>query len=458
MKGIVLTSLHITGALMLEKLKSILKGTGGSKPLKQPIEPVTLSLHEIKDWLTEQEDACKKERNEALLKSREVIEVLLETIRNLVLHVDEALTDKQLHAKVVQVNTKQLPLFKNKMLSALDTTFSDDDEEFYTQVATILNATFRAFRGPGRYLHQSYPQGMREIRDHLDTFGKEINVMTAVMRTSRERLLGIEEVHQTYNTYTNLVSQYSSVDAMKSTMDARLMECREELVRAQEEVATYQKSEEYQIYDALKIDLKHQQEIVDEEKKTLQIQLNTSAQVWKRAMHEWHALLDTQNEAAISKLITLVEENGVETEHNLIMTHLKAVVTPLFQLVQTGKVSLKNAAERTYFSSSAEYLNELNEALKRYNQQKKRYEEAERTLLEQKSPEMLLAMQEQIEKLQEEMDDIETKLSKNVRKKVNKEEIEEKRSELLEKMTACVNYGAENQIPVVIPDLMGDDS
>jgi hypothetical protein len=66
-------------------------------------------------------------------------------------------------------------------------------------------------------------------------------------------------------------------------------------------------------------------------------------------------------------------------------------------------------------------------------------------------------MQERIEKLQEEMADIETKISKNVRRKVNKEEIDERRNDLLEKMTGCVNFGTENHIPVVISDLMDDE-
>ena len=443
---------------MLEKLKSILKGTGGSKSSKQSIEPVTLSLHEIEGWLMEQEDACKVERNEALLRSREVIEVLLESISKQVLSVDEVLTDKPLHPKVVQVNTKQLPLFRNKMVSALDVTFSDDAEEFYTQVAAILNATFRAFRGPGRYLHQSYPQGMREIRDHLDLFGKEINVMTAAIKTSRERLSDIEAVHQAYDTYTNLISQYSSADAMKSTMETRLEECQGELLRAQEEKAAYLSSEEYQIYDADKIALREQWEIVDEEKKALQIRLNTSVQVWKRAMHEWQALASKKNETAISKLIALVELNGVESERDMIVTDLKTVLDPLFQLMETGKVSLKNAAERSYFSSPKEYLDELNEALESYDLQMRKYKEKERAFSQEKVPSLLLAMQEQIEKLQEEMGDIETQLSKNLRKKVNKDEIDERRNDFFEKMTACVNYNTENQVPLVIPDLMDDAS
>ena len=443
---------------MLEKLKSILKGTGGSKPPKQAIEAVTLSLPEIKDWLAEQENTCKMERNEALLKSRDVIEVLLETIHKLVLSVDEVQTDKPLHPKVVQVNTQQLPLFRSKMLSALEVTFSDDAEEFYSQITAILNTTFRAFRGPGRYLHQSYPQGMREIRDNLDSFGKEINVMTAAVKRYRERLASIEAVHQAYDTYTNLTAQYSSVDAMKTTMEARLNESREELLRVQEEMTSYLSSEEYQLYDAHKKALKEQLELVDEEKKALQIRFNTSVQVWKRAMHEWASSSDKKNETAISKLIALVELHGVESERDIIMTHLRSIVNPLFQLMETGKVSLKNAAERSYFSSPKEHRDELNEALQRYNQGKAKYEEDEKAFSQERAPAILLAMQEQIEKLQEEMADIETKLSKNLRKKVNKEEIDESRSELLEKMTACVNYGTESQVPLRIPDLMGDDS
>jgi chlorite dismutase len=223
-------------------------------------------------------------------------------------------------------------------------------------------------------------------------------------------------------------------------------------------MTAYLSSEEYQIYDAHKIALKEQWELVDEEKKALQIRLNTSIQVWKRAMHEWASFSDKKNETAISKLIALVELNGVESERDIILAHLREVLNPLFQLMETGKVSLKNAAERSCFSSSKEHRDELNEALKRYSQEKKKYEEDERAFSQERAPAMLLAMQEQIEKLQEERNDVETKISKKLSKKVNKEEIDESRSELLEKMNACVNYSAESQVPLVIPDLMGDDS
>ena len=446
---------------MLEKLKSILgRGASGPNPPKQSIEPVTLSLHEIKDWLDKQEEECKKERNEALTQSRAVIEQLLEIIRKQVPIVEEVPTEKELHPKVVQVNTQQLPLFKSKMLAALEVTFSDDDEEFYAQTAVVLNATFRAFRGPGKYLHQSYPQGIREMRDQLDSFGKEINIMTAAIRTARERLVRIEEVHHTYDAYKELISQYSNVDALKNTMEARLKECEKELLRAQDGKAAYQKSEEYQIYDVHKIDLEQQRELVDEEKKALQIRLNTTIQVWKRAMHELYALSDKKSGDSISKCITLMEQSGVESDPDTIITGLKTVVNPLFRLIEADKIVLKNAAERVYFSSPAEYLDELHEAFQRYNQKKVKYEEAKDALAKQQAPEILLEMQEHIQKLQEEMTDIETKLSKKARKKVNEEEIEKGRDELLEKMTACVNYDTQTQtqIPVIITDLMDDVS
>ena len=452
---------------MLDKLKSILgKGADGSKPqrssplksLKEPIEPVTLSLHDIGYWLDEQEVSCKKERNESLARSRQVITPLLSAIREAVMHVDDVPTDEQLHPKVVQVNTRQLPLFKSKVISALDITFSDDDEEFYSQIALILNATMKAFRGPGRYIHQSYPQGMDDLRDQIDSFGKEINIMTAVIKSSRERLAHIEAVRQAYESYEELILQCSNVDAMRDEMGTKLKECEEKLMRARSEEVAYCSSEEYQAFEYYKADRDQERAVLNEAERSLQLRLNTSLQVWKRAMYEFHASVNKENGDTISELIAYVEQNGIESDSERVLAAHKTIMKPLFHLLNTGKISLKNSAERTHFSSAAECMNELKGAFDKYSEKKEKYKEAEVMLSKQQAPAILLKMQEKIQKVEEEMKDIEAKISKTVRRKAHEGEIEGLRSELVEKMTACVNYNTQTPVPVVITDLEDDIS
>jgi len=452
---------------MLSKLKSILGRDADDskkqrinplKSLRQPVEPIMLSLHDIGDWLGDQEMACKKERNESLAQSREVITQLFPAIREAVMTVDDVPTDEPLHPKVVQVNTQQLPLFKSKMLSALDTPLSDDDEDFYSQITLILSATLRAFRGPGRYLHQSYPQGIRDVRDQVDSFGKEINVMTAVIKSSRERFAHIEAVRQAYDKHEDLILQCSNIDAMKKKMNEKLRECQEELMHARDEERAYQRSEEYQTYEYYRTDRDQERAVLNEAERSLQLRLNTSLQVWKRAMHEFNAASDKKSGDTISKLITHIEQNGIESDSQWVIAELKIVTNPLFHLIGSDKVSLKNAAERTYFSSAADYIDEITSAFDKYSQKKIRYEEAEVMLVRQVALEVLLQMQEKIQKLEEGVKEIETKISKTVRKEADEEEVEAVRSDLLEKMTACANYNAQTSIPVIITDLTEDIS
>jgi hypothetical protein len=400
--------------------------------------------------------ACKRERNESLAQSRKVITQLLPTIRKAVVTIDSVPTDEPLHPKVIQVNSQQLPLFKNKMLSVLDVPFSDDAEEFYSQTTLILNATLRAFRGPGRYLHQSYPQGIRDVRDRVDSFGKEINVMTAVIKSSRERLAHIEAVRLAYDKHEDLIFQCSNVDAMKQKMKTKLKDCEEKLTRARDEERAYQRSEEYQTYEYYRTDRDQERAVLNEAERTLQLRLNTSIQVLKRAMYEFHAVSDTQNGEILSKIITYIEQNGIGSDFSWIVAELKSVVNPLFDLISSDKISLKNAAERAYFSSAADFINELKGAFNKYSLKKERYEEAEVILARQKAPEVLFSMQAQIQKLEEERKGIEAKISKTVRKEADEEEIEAVCSTLLEKMTICANYNAQTPIPVMITDLTDD--
>ena len=447
---------------MFDKLKSFFgKDADASKsqrtsPLKsrrQPIEPVTLSLHEIGSWLDEQEISCKKERSESLSQSREVITQLLSAIREAVIRVDNVQTDDELHPKVIQVNTQQLPLFKSKILSALDVTFSDDDEEFYSQNGLMLNAIMKAFRGPGRYLHQSYPMGIHVLRDKIDLFGKEINVMTAVIKSSRERLAHIEDVRQAHANHEEFILESTNVDIMKDKMKTKLKECEEELMHAKSAKAAYYASEEYRNYEYYRTARDQGQEVLSEAERTLQIKLSVSIQVWKRAMYEFPVSSDKKSADILSKLILYVEENGVGSDSSKVLADLTEIIKPLFHLIDAGNITLKNSAERTYFSSETEYIEALKCAFEKYHLKRVRYEEASMMLAKQRAPAILLEMQEKVQKLEDEMKDIEMQISKTARREAHMGEVEDLRSALLEKMTACVNYNSQTEVPVSITDL-----
>ena len=453
---------------MLKKLQSVLGKDGNSAgpsarsvPLlssKPKEEQISMSFAEVETWLSTQEEMCKEKRANALIRSREVVSKLIPAMRVLIKTIDDTPTEEVLHPKVVQVNAKQLPLFKSKMLSVLDVTFADDDEEFYAHMTIILNSAFKVFRGSGRYLHQSYPVGIRSIRDHLDLFGKEINVMTAAIRESREHMIKINEARKGYEQYADIEAQYNDSGVIKNAMRARITECKKEILKIQNDAKKYRETEEYHIYQYHKTEREQQKAMLDEAQNTLQLRLNTSLQVWKRAMHAFNNESNKKNAVILAALIALVEKNGVASDPDKVMSELKKVVHALFSSIQKGTVTLKNEAERTYFTSAEDYVSGLSSAFGKFHSKRSLYESATTNLAKQRSPAVFLKMQEKLKQLEREIHDLEGKISKPVRKQGGEDDIRRARFNLQEKLNECANYNSQVPVTIIVTDLEGTES
>ena len=115
-----------------------------------------------------------------------------------------------------QVNRHNLPQFKRKIESALDVTFSEDDEAYYRQVADMVDGCFKAYRGPGRYLHQIYADEVRLFRQSMDVIGKELNNLTDAIKTSRTRLQSIESVRSAKDTVHHASEESRSITSLQA--------------------------------------------------------------------------------------------------------------------------------------------------------------------------------------------------------------------------------------------------
>jgi hypothetical protein len=417
-----------------------------------------MSFREIEPWISMQEEMCKEKRANALIRSREVVSKLIPAIRVFTQTIDDTLTEEKLHPKIVQVNAKQLPLFKSKMLSVLDVTFADDDEEFYAHMTIILNSAFKVFRGSGRYLHQSYPIGIRSIRDHLDLFGKEINVMTAAIRESREHMIKINEARKGYEQYADIEVQYNDSGVIKNTMRSRIEECKKEIIKIHNDARGYRETEEFRIYQQHKAEHEQQKAMLGEAQNSLQLRLNTSLQVWKRTMHALNNESNKKNAAILAALIAFVEKNGAASDPDKVISELKKVVNALFSSIQKGTVTLKNEAERTYFSSPEECVSGLSAAFDKFHLKKSHYETATANLQKQRAPAILLKMQERSKQLEKEIDDLEGKISKPVRKQGGEDDIRRARFNLVERLNECANYNSQVPVTIIVTELEASES
>uniref|UniRef100_UPI001BD23369 hypothetical protein n=1 Tax=Methanospirillum sp. TaxID=45200 RepID=UPI001BD23369 len=143
---------------MFESIKKIFARSSEKKPHSE------ILLKDLPSWLDEKESDCISRRNDASTQSRERLLRLEQDLRQLLTEFGDESSDEPRHHKVEQVNRHALPQFCRKIEAELKGSFSDDDEIFYQEVAGLINGCFKAYRGPGRYLHHIYPEEVKVFR------------------------------------------------------------------------------------------------------------------------------------------------------------------------------------------------------------------------------------------------------------------------------------------------------
>jgi hypothetical protein len=262
-----------------------------------------LSLAELPEWLTAQEDACTSRRSHRISASRELIEQARQEILQLLIDFGGEETEELLHPKVEQVNRHNLPQFKRKIEAALDVPFSDDDETYYAQVAEMIDGCFKAYRGPGRYLHHLYQDEIKLFRQSMDRIGKELNVLTEIIRTSRIRIGRIATVRQALEQY-NLAEDERSAALENQDLIARkqkeLLGQKQALLAEQD---TLMQSDVYRDFLAQKEALEQDQRAVTHLFESLDALMRTALPVWKKALRIVQDEHDRGTEKMLDQLI-----------------------------------------------------------------------------------------------------------------------------------------------------------
>ncbi|OQB35947.1 MAG: hypothetical protein BWY05_01204 [Euryarchaeota archaeon ADurb.Bin165] len=258
-----------------------------------------------------------------------------------------------------QVNRHALPQFCRKIEAELKGSFSDDDELFYQEVAGLINGCFKAYRGPGRYLHHIYPEEVKIFRQTLDQMGHELNRMTDIIRISRERLTHISDMRTFIEEKNALEEENLRSDEDLQKYETRLHELDGELAKAQAELEKILASDIYASYLRLEEDTGQQGRQLEKLHESWESQIRIAIPVWKRSAKAFQEQGRTEDEKKMEELIHLASSPRRDDEK--VAGEVSSTAESLFSLFDSGTLQAKNSFEKQLFTSAEEYTKRFNE-------------------------------------------------------------------------------------------------
>ncbi|MDD1723787.1 MAG: hypothetical protein LUQ07_01510 [Methanospirillum sp.] len=336
---------------MFDKIKRIFSKKSDDVPGE------SFDLDSLAQWLDGQEESCIRRRTSISTESRERLLALEQDLKELLDGFGEESSDELHHPKVEQVNKHALPQFCKKIESELEGDFSEDDETFYREVAALINGCFKAYRGPGRYLHHLYPEEVRLFKQTLDQMGLELNRMTDVIRVSRERLSRIDGVRDMLTEYTDLVSGSAKVDTEEATYQLRLSELTSFQDELEAQLMALTSSDAYSGYAKTEGDLKNTERQLNEARESLDSFIRTAIPVWKRAARIFQEQGKKEEEKKIEDLIQLASSprrSDADLTAGVLVTS-----GSLFALIGGDLLQTKNSFEKSMFSSPDTYTGKI---------------------------------------------------------------------------------------------------
>ncbi len=338
---------------MFESIKKIFSKTSEKAPKS------AISLEELPAWLDEKETDCISRRNAASTSSRERLLKLEQDLHQLLTEFGDESSDEPHHHKVEQVNRHALPQFCKKIEAELEGDFSEDDEVFYREFAGLINGCFKAYRGPGRYLHHLYPDEVKVFKQTLDHMGHELNRMTEIIRISRERLTQITDMRDLLHDRDALSEEDTRADAEVKKFETRLSELRNELQNAESELKQVLASDSHASYLQLEEEAGSLSQQIEKARETWESQIRIAIPVWKRAVKAFQEQAKPEDEKNMEDLIQ--RASSPRRDDDEMARQISLTAKPLFTLLESGTVQAKNSFEKHLFTSADEYAKKFSD-------------------------------------------------------------------------------------------------
>lgn len=338
---------------MFESIKKIFSKTSEKSPKS------VISLEDLPAWLDEKEADCISRRNTAATGSRERLLKYEQDLHQLLTEFGDESSDEPHHHKVEQVNRHALPQFCKRIESELEGDFSDDDEVFYREVAGLINGCFKAYRGPGRYLHHLYPDEVKVFKQTLDHMGHELNQMTEIIRISRERLTQIADMRGLLHDRDAFSEEGLQAGAEEKKFETRLSELNTELQKAESDLKHLLASDSYASHLHLEEMAGSLLQQIEKARETWESQIRIALPVWKRAAKAFQEQAKPEDEKNMEDLIQAA--SSPRRDDDEMARRISGAAKPLFGLLDSGAVQAKNSFEKHLFTSAEEYAKKFSE-------------------------------------------------------------------------------------------------
>ncbi len=377
---------------------------------KQEPESSVLEMEDLGGWLDAEEQSCISRRTEHINHSRDVISRARGDILTLLQTFGAEDTAEPLHPKVEQVNRHNLPQFRRKIETTLDITFSDDDETYYRQIAEMIDGCYKAYRGPGRYLHHIYPDEVKLFRQSMDQIGHELNRLTEIIKTSRIRLGRIATLRDACGRYTSAESEIAKVQEQERDLDQRRADRQAELdllIRERDQALESPSVREYH----------EKREIIREEERrtgelfdALDSQVRTALVVWRKALRISQDDRDREKEKLLDQLIQL--SVLVHYDDPGFLPLVRATAPAVYAGISSGSIPLRNSFEKSLFSDEEGYISQISSSLQAWLDLRHHYREEEKSLACHPAAETLSSYEHRISEQGKEIRNLEDEIGK----------------------------------------------
>ncbi|HWQ68002.1 MAG TPA: hypothetical protein VN372_14175 [Methanospirillum sp.] len=380
---------------MFNKIRELFKSK------ESRVQEKEITIEELSSWLECEEDACTCRRSEAIGESRLKILDSKKVICDLMSDFGCEDNEQPLHPKVEQVNRHNLPQFKRRIETAVEKEFSEDDEVFYRQVAEMVDGCFKAFQGPGRYLHHLYPDEVKLFRQYMDQTGRELNHLTEAIKESRDRLGRIKTIRSALEKLGHISSEEAVLSEQRchTAQNRQVLEDdRGSRIREREGVAA---SDSYQEYVTRKSDLESARVRTLTLYDDLESLIRTALPVWRKGLRILQDQRRKDDEKMMDHLIqyAVLQKYQNEEFSNLV----RSTASGLFEFIEKEEIPLKNSFEKSLFTRPDEYAEQIITALDEWADAEQSYRDEHHDLENHPAFKQLSALDEKIHAIEREI-------------------------------------------------------
>jgi hypothetical protein len=251
--------------------------------------------------------------------------------------------------KLQKVADYSLPAFIKSMDFALDRTFSDDIEEFYTQIAELLRSCTKNLRGKGKYLTLVFPEEMKEIRTSLSAIGSELNEITGAMKDAKAAMDSIEKARTGYDLLRKDIEECRTKKDAWNRIWLQISNDEKILLSIDEEISSIEQGPELREIEEVERTIfaleREEKDLVEEFSR---ISAAVSA-VFRKAEYEAGKRHKNQTVQELAKIRKWLQDPETENSREMLET-LARTSEEIIQMVHEGEISLKNKEEQHFFS------------------------------------------------------------------------------------------------------------